>query len=84
MDKDTEIGIVLKSWAGQPKPPGNGRARLIWEAARLKKQPSTRYEYIQHTPSAWRATRRADDWKCSLFHWVAEQSFHSGFPVRVQ
>jgi len=85
MDKRSDIILqkMLKSWANRQRPPENGRARLLWDAAHVS---STK---IEMTVPFFRPQYRTypssmiDDWPQTLFSWINENSLQFRFQARL-
>lgn len=85
MDKksDSLLRRMIKNWANRQRPPDNGRARLLWEAAHTSRNKIDldtllfRPE-IQPYPSSY-----SSDWTQTLFTWINENSFQYGLQARL-
>jgi hypothetical protein len=74
----------MKNWAAHSKPPQNGRARLLWEAAQASKKKPIVSPAFLHNSIGEHPARTADVWSQTLFFsWVFEHSVQSGMPLRV-
>jgi hypothetical protein len=86
MDRSTDLVLrkVLKNWVSHSKPPQDGRARLLWEAAQSSKKKSIGSpSFIQPTIGEHSANT-ANGWSQTLFFsWVFEHTIQSGMSVRV-
>jgi hypothetical protein len=80
---DLFIGKMLRNWVDRHKPPVNGRARLLSEAARAvprdTKQPVLIADHGVYSPHKL----RADECAQALFVLVNETVFRSGLQLRV-
>jgi hypothetical protein len=74
MDKMTDqlISKGLKKWAFQCEPPANGRARLLWEAARQERHERRRIlQFRAHQTDQQMLERyRGQDWSRVLSDWI--------------
>jgi hypothetical protein len=85
MDKksDALLRKLLKNWVYRQRPPDNGRARLLWEAAHVSRSKIDltvlffRPQYKSYPSS------HSDDWPQTLFIWINENSFQFGIQTRL-
>ena len=85
MDKKSEALLrkLLKNWVNRQRPPENGRARLLWEAAHTSPGKNNtdlflfRPQYRSHPSSS------SSDWTLTLFTWINEYSFQVGLKPRL-
>jgi hypothetical protein len=74
---------MLKYWVNRQRPPENGRARLLWDAARFSHNKIDlsvlffRPQYKSYPSSA------VNDWHQTLFAWINENSMQTGFQARL-
>lgn len=86
MNKKTDalLGKVLKSWVAQYRPPENGRARLLWEAARASQPKRAElFAFSLRPQQDFRTSRHSNEWTQTLFYWIVEHSSHAGIQARV-
>jgi hypothetical protein len=82
--KDLILRRMLKNWASASKPPENGRARLLWEAAQASKKKSAISPLNIQLQIGEHSTQQSGDWSQTLFFsWVFEHSIQSGMPTRI-
>lgn len=81
---DLVLRRLLKKWVSDSKPPENGRARLLWEAAQTTNKkiifPTilVRFRFDEHP------AQQIDNWSQTVFFsWVIEHTIQSGMVVRV-
>jgi hypothetical protein len=80
---DALLRKMLKNWVNRQRPPANGRARLLWEAAHISRDkfdltvilPQPRY---MSTPSS-----SSNDWPQTLFSWINENSIQLRIQARI-
>ncbi len=80
---DALLRKMLKNWSSRQRPPDNGRARLLWEAAQVSRNKidlSVLFFRPQYKPSL---PAQPNDWSQMLFTWVAENSFQFGVQPRL-
>ena len=87
MDRSTDLALrrMLKNWASRSKPPENGRARLLWEAAHAPQKKLVVSPNLFHPSiTAESSAHRANGWSQTLFFtWVLEHSLETGMSLRV-
>lgn len=80
---DAELHRVLKNWINRQRPPENGRARLLWEAAHVARNKVDlsvllfRPQYKSYPLSS------TTDWAQTLFAWVNENSLQIRYQARL-
>jgi hypothetical protein len=86
MDRSSDLNLrrMLKKWATDSKPPENGRARLLWEAAHASKKKTATSVWAIKLQSDEHSTSQLNNWSQTLFFsWVFEHSIQSGMAVRL-
>lgn len=88
MNRSTDMLIrkALKNWVAQNQPPENGRARLLWKAAHLTAERSSKFDLTSLFPSPDYHNYHSlkdNEWSRTLFEWIFESSFHAGMQARV-
>jgi hypothetical protein len=80
---DLFIGKLMKNWVEQHKPPVNGRARLLSEAARAVPRDAKQPVLVPDHGIYPHHKLRADECAQALFVLVNETVFRSGLQLRV-
>ena len=83
MDRTTDVIVekAMKKWVAQHEPPANGRARLIWNAARNQRKHSrlaTFFPTSQFAPLTQMSTFDHEEWSLLLVSWAFEHPFPAG------
>jgi hypothetical protein len=80
---DSRLRKILKHWANRQDPPDNGRARLLWEAARTPhKKIDANILLISPQFTAYPSSY-SNAWMQSLFTWINENTFQYGLQARL-
>ena len=83
MDKksDAHLRKMFKNWVKRQRPPENGRARLLWEAAHI---PHNKIDLsvILLRPQ-FKSYSSSNDWPQTLFTWINENSLQLGIQARI-
>lgn len=85
MDKksDALLRKMLKNWANRLRPPDNGRARLLWEAAHVSSNKIDLTVLLFRPQFKPYPSSQSNDWPQTLFTWVNENSFQYGIRARL-
>lgn len=85
MDKGSDVLLsrLLKNWINRQKPPDNGRARLIWEAARISRNNRRAASMLIHSNSKSYPSPYLNNWPQTLFTWIDENSFQFALQARL-
>jgi len=85
MDKksDALLRKMLKSWVYRQRPPDNGRARLLWEAAHVSRSKIDLTVLLFHPQYKPYPSSQSNDWHQTLFTWINENSFQFGIQTRL-
>lgn len=82
--KDLILRKVIKDWASSSKPPENGRARLLWEAAHATKKKSAISPFIIKLHADEQSIGQSNDWSQTVFFsWVFEHTLQTGVAARL-
>jgi uncharacterized ferritin-like protein (DUF455 family) len=85
MDKKSDLLLrrMVKNWVNRQRPPENGRARLLWEAAHISRNKIDlsvllfRPQYKSYPSSA------VNDWHQTLYAWINENSMNFGLQAHL-
>lgn len=85
MDKksDALLRKMLKNWANRQRPPDNGRARLLWEAAHVSRSKFDLVKILFQPQYKSYPSSQLNDWPQTLFTWVDNNSFQFGILARL-
>ena len=85
MDKksDALLRKLLKNWVNRQRPPENGRARLLWEAAHVSRSKIDLNALHLHPQYKSYPSSHSNDWPQTLFTWINENSFQFGIQTRL-
>jgi hypothetical protein len=85
MDKKSDVLLrrMLKNWVSRQRPPNNGRARLLWDAARVSRNKTDLSVLVPHPQFKSYPASHSTDWSQILFTWVAENSFQVNIQARL-
>jgi hypothetical protein len=74
---------MLKNWADRQRPPENGRARLLWEAAHISRNEIEMRVTILRPQLTTQFSSSSPEWSQRLFTWINENSIQFGIPARI-
>jgi hypothetical protein len=80
---DAHLRKILKNWSNRLRPPDNGRARLLWEAARMPRSKFETFLLLFRPLSKSSPSSQSNDWSQTLFTWINENSFQYHIQVRL-
>jgi len=80
---DALLGKLLKNWVNRHAPPDNGRARLLWEAARTSPNKVDLDLFLYRPQYKSYSSSPSSDWAQTLFTWMNECSFQGSLKVRL-
>ena len=85
MDKksDALLRKLLKNWVYRQRPPDNGRARLLWDAAHVSRSKIDLTVLFFHPQYKSYPSSQSGDWPQTLFIWINENSFNLGIQTRL-
>ena len=85
MDKksDALLRKLLKNWVYRQRPPDNGRARLLWDAAHVSRSKIDLTVLFFHPQYKSYPSSQSGDWPQTLFIWINENSFQFGIQTRL-
>jgi hypothetical protein len=85
MDKKTDafLSKMLKNWVNKQSPPGNGRARLLWEAAQASRGKFNLSAFRLFPQHKSFSSSYSNDWPQTLFTWISENSFQLRIQARL-
>lgn len=78
---DALLRKMLKNWANQQRPPDNGRARLLWDAAQVSRNKID-LSVILLKPQL-KSYSSSNDWTQTLFSWINENSIQLRIQARI-
>jgi hypothetical protein len=80
---DTVLRNMLKNWANRQRPPDNGRARLLWEAAQVSRNKIELTTLFIRPPVKFDPSSHPNDWPQTFFTWITENSLQLGLQARL-
>lgn len=85
MNKKSDVLLrrMLKNWVNRHRPPDNGRARLLWEAAQLSRNKIDLSVLFLHPQIKIHPSSSTSDWTQTLFSWINENSLQFGVQARL-
>jgi hypothetical protein len=85
MNKKSDILLrnMLKNWANRQRPPDNGRARLLWEAAQVSHNKIDLTTLLFRPQIKYYPSSHSNDWPQTLFAWINENSLQLGLRARI-
>ena len=85
MNKKSDVLLrnMLKNWANRQRPPENGRARLLWEAAQVSRNKIDLTTLLFRPRIKHYSSSHSNDWPQTLFTWINENSLQLGLQARI-
>ncbi len=85
MNRKTDVLLskMLKNWATRQRPPENGRARLLWEAAHVSRSKIDLSVLLFKPQYKSYPSSNTNDWPQTLFNWINETSMEFGLQARL-
>jgi hypothetical protein len=80
---DNAFGKILKNWAAEHKPPANGRAQLLSEAAIVHPRKLDLSFLIPRPQFNDYPIHTTNEWSQSLSSWFFAQSIHASVQARL-
>jgi hypothetical protein len=71
---DALLRKILKDWASRQRPPHNGRARLLWDAAQLARPRIDLSVLLFHPKFKPYPLSHTNEWPQTLFIWINENA----------
>ena len=78
---DAFLRKMLKNWVNRQRPPDSGRARLLWEAARISRNKIDLSVILLHPQ--FKSYSSSNDWSQTFFTWINENSIQFGIQARI-
>jgi hypothetical protein len=83
MYSDNGLAKILKNWASGQKPPANGRARLLSQAAVGQHKAHDSSFLIPRPQFNDYPIHSTNEWSNSLYSWFFAQSIHASVQARL-
>ena len=85
MEKRSDVLLrkILNNWVNRHRPPENGRARLLWEAAHLSRNKIDLSVIISPPQFKSNPSSSLDDWHQTFFTWINENPLQLGIQARI-
>lgn len=80
---DTALRRMLKNWVNRQRPPENGRARLLWEAAHVSHNKVDLSTLLFRPQFKTYPSSALNDWPQTLSAWINEYSMQAGLQARL-
>jgi hypothetical protein len=80
---DNSLGKILKNWASESKPPVNGRAQLLTQAAIVQRRKYDLSFLIPRPQFNDYPIHTTNEWSQSLCSWFFAQSIHMSVQARL-
>jgi len=80
---DALLRKMLKNWVNRQRPPANGRARLLWDAAHVSHDKFDLTVILPHARFMPNPSSSSNDWPQTLFSWINENSIQLRIQARI-